>query len=124
MRTMPDAPMRNVRAQAATSACGASRSSTPRRSRRDARPCRATGAKRRLAQDCQAPPAEAGLRSGAGRGRGVRSPNDGASDPDLRDLEIIVSIEETEPGSVLDERLRREQARAFLRLLASYAATR
>jgi hypothetical protein len=35
-------------------------------------------------------------------------------------LEIVVSIDETVPGSTLDKRLRREQTEALLQLLAAH----
>jgi hypothetical protein len=44
-------------------------------------------------------------------------PTAGAAGPD--DFEVIVCVEETQPGTALDERLRREQARALLDLLAA-----
>ncbi len=35
-------------------------------------------------------------------------------------LEIVVSIDETVPGSTLDKRLRREQTKAILKLVAAH----
>ena len=38
----------------------------------------------------------------------------------IEDLEQVFEIESPEPGSALDEQLRREQARAILDLLVAY----
>jgi hypothetical protein len=38
------------------------------------------------------------------------------------DIETIVSIEETIPGTALDQRLRREQTEAILQLLAAHSS--
>ena len=37
-------------------------------------------------------------------------------------LEIVVTIAETVPGSTVDERLRREQTKAILELLAAHVS--
>ena len=47
-----------------------------------------------------------------------RTPKQG-SDKAGDELRVVVEIEQTEPGTALDDQLRREQARALLALLAA-----
>jgi hypothetical protein len=54
------------------------------------------------------------------------APSHGADAPDkprqgpIEDLEVVYEVEFTEPGSALDEQLRREQTKAVLDLLTAY----
>jgi hypothetical protein len=66
------------------------------------------------------------LRSAADRARHVepKPARRRATHDDLATARITVSIEQTVPGSPLDERLRREQTRALLDLLVDVAARR
>ncbi|HET9154479.1 MAG TPA: hypothetical protein VFN85_10230 [Solirubrobacterales bacterium] len=66
------------------------------------------------------------MRSQASRGRRVggeqgRRPSHGrrAANP-VGDLKADMSIEQAQPGSALDDQLRREQAKAILALLRAY----
>lgn len=66
------------------------------------------------------------MRSQAGRGRRVggeqgRRPSHGhrAANP-IGDPKVEMSIEQAQPGSALDDQLRREQAKAILDLLHAY----
>ncbi len=67
-----------------------------------------------------------GLRSTADRARHVepKPTQRRATHDDLASTRITISIEQTVPGSPLDERLRREQTRALLDLLVDIAARR
>ena len=66
------------------------------------------------------------LRSAADRARHVepKPARRRATHNDLANARITISIEQTVPGSPLDERLRREQTRALLDLLVDVAARR
>ena len=67
-----------------------------------------------------------GLRSTADRARHVepKPTRRRVTRDDLASAPITISIEQTAPGSPLDERLRREQTRALLDLLVDVAARR
>lgn len=65
------------------------------------------------------------LRSAPDRARPVEpEPARRRATDDLASAEINISIEQTVPGTPLDERLRREQTRALLDLLVDVSARR
>ena len=65
------------------------------------------------------------MRSDRGRGVGDgrakrRSSHDRRAATPVDDLKVRVSIEQSQPGSALDDQLRREQAKAIFDLLIAY----